>query len=151
MFIKLEQGLTQPFKTTAGVKQGCVLSPILFNLFINKLPSVYDQQCDPVSIQGQPLNCLMFADDCVVLSKSITGLQRSINKTVSHFKGLGLSINVKKTKVMIFNSRGFKPEKFPHLSFKIEESPLEIADSYTYLGLIFKPSGSVTAAVQAKT
>ena len=77
---------------------------------------------------------------------SETGLQRSIDKTRSHFTELGLSVNVKKTKVLIFNSGGFGPAKFTKLKFKINGKALEMTDSYTYLGVIFKPSGSVQFA-----
>ena len=58
IFIKLSGGLTQPFKSTAGVKQGCVLSPIFFNLYINKLPDSYDNNprsnsfCNPVTVEN---------------------------------------------------------------------------------------------------
>ena len=88
----------------------------------------------------------MWADDCVVLSTTESGLQRSIDKTFSHFSELGLTVNKKKTKIMIFNAGGFGPTKFPQLKFNINGSRLEMADSYPYLGLIFTPSGSVTSA-----
>ena len=103
MFIKVDGGLTKPFITTTGVKQGCVFSPLLFNLYINKLPTVYDEHCDPVYVGNKPVHCLMWADDCVVMSTTQAGLQRSINKTVEHFTNLGLTVNTKKTKCVIFN------------------------------------------------
>ena len=108
LYVKLEGGLTQPFTTTAGVKQGCVLSPILFNLFVNKLPLCYTDDCDLVHLGNESINCLMWADDCVVLSKSAKGLQASINKTVSFFSDLGIEVNTKKTQVMIFNPRALR-------------------------------------------
>ena len=90
----------------------------------------------------------MWADDCVVMSTSESGLQRSINQTVKHFTELGLLVNTKKTKVVIFNPSGWGPAQFPKLKFYIDNKTLENAASYTYLGLIFKPSGSVEAAAQ---
>ena len=134
MFVKVGGGLTKPFFTTVGVKQGCIFSPLLFNLYLNKLPDVYDNDCHPVLVNNKPVHCLMWADDCVVMSTSETGLQRSIDKTVSHFTELGLSVNVRKTKVLIFNSGGFGPAKFTKLKFKINGKALEMTDSYTYLG-----------------
>jgi hypothetical protein len=45
--------------------------------------------------------------------------------------------------VLVFISGGFGPAKFLKLKFKINGQALEMTDSYTYLGVIFKPSGSV--------
>ena len=79
--IRLSRGLLQPITTTIGVKQGCGLSPLLFNLFINKLPDIYDGSCDPVKIGDLDLNSLLWADDLVILSQGCTkyflsGIQR---------------------------------------------------------------------------
>ena len=148
MYVKLDNGLTQPFTTTIGLKQGCIFSPLLFNLYVNNLPNVYDDTCDPVYIGASPVHCLMWADDCVVMSTTEAGLQRSMDKTTNFFTSLGLSVNVKKTKVLIFNPRGFGPGKFPNLNFFINNRPVEKCDSYTYLGFVFKPSGSVTAGIK---
>ena len=48
--------------------------------------------------------------------------------------------------MLVFNSGGFSTAKFPKLKFKINGQALEMTDSYTYLGVIFKPSGSVQFA-----
>ena len=60
MYVKLDDGLTQPFITTTGLKQGCIFSPLLFNLYVNHLPAVYDSECDPVYIGTSPVHCLMW-------------------------------------------------------------------------------------------
>ena len=152
--IKLSNGLTKSFISTTGVKQGCVLSPICFNLFINRLPKTYNNNasspdyCNPVLMNNEPINCLSWADDCVVMSHSASGLQNSIRQTVNFFSELGLDVNVKKTKVMIFNPRGLGPKNFQHLNFTINDLPVEICEKYTYLGLVFKPSGSSIPAQQ---
>ena len=145
MFIKLDQGLTNPFTTTVGVKQGCSISPLIFNLFIDKLPTVYDETCDGLVLGNKKLNCLMWADDCVVFALSQQGLQIAINKTVEFFEA---NVNKKKTKCMIFNKRGIRPQFFPNVKFFINNQPLENAETYTYLGLVFVPSGSTTAATK---
>ena len=65
MFVKVRDGLTKPFVTTTGVKQGCVLSPIIFNLFIMGLPEALDDDgtTDPVTLNNEKLSVLMWADD----------------------------------------------------------------------------------------
>ena len=103
---RLSEGLLQPILTTIGVKQGCGLSPLVFNIFINKIPEIYDLYCDPVKLGNLSLNSLLWADDLALLSPSGAGLQRSIDKTYSFYQNLGLEMNTKKTKVMIFNGGG---------------------------------------------
>ena len=115
---------------------------------MNNLPNVYDSECDPVYVGASPVHCLMWADDCVVMSTTQAGLQRSMDRTVNYFTQQGLSVNVKKTKVLIFNPGGFGPAEFPNLNFYINGQIVEKCDSYTYLGFSFKPSGSVTAGVK---
>ena len=77
--VKLTNGLTDSFISTSGVKQGCVLSPILFNLFVRDLPDSFDSSCDPVDLYDSKLSCLMFADDLVLISQSANGLQNCLN------------------------------------------------------------------------
>ena len=50
VFIRLSEGLLQPILTTIGLKQGCGISPLLFNLFINQVENIFDESCDPVSL-----------------------------------------------------------------------------------------------------
>ena len=94
--VRLSEGLLQPISTTIGVKQGCGLSPLLFNLFINKLPDIFDHSCDPVKLGNLDVNSLLWADDLVILSSSSAGLQKSINKTFAFYQNLGLIIGTNK-------------------------------------------------------
>ena len=61
--MKLTDGITQSFVYTTEVQQGCNLSPTLFNLFINNIVELFDEQCHPPKIGNQNINCLMYADD----------------------------------------------------------------------------------------
>ena len=55
---------------------------------------------------------------------------------------------MKKTKVLIFNPSGWGPSKFQQFNFFINNKIVEKCDSYTYLGFVFKPSGSVAAGIK---
>ena len=111
IFVKLSDGLLQPFYTTVGVKQGCAFSPILFNLFINKICGIFDKSCDPVQLNNDDINCLLWADDLLLVSKSPTGLQHSIDKMQTCDDSLGLEVNIKKTEIMVMNKSGRKLDK----------------------------------------
>ena len=119
-YVRLSNGLLQPILTTIGLKQGCGISPLLFNLFINKLPDIFDQTCDPVKLGNDNLSSLLWADDLVIISSTSQGLQIAIDKTFEFYKNLGLELNSKKTKVMIFNARVLKLTNF---SFTVAGSP----------------------------
>jgi hypothetical protein len=91
------------------------------------------------------LNCLLWADDLVIFSQTAEGLQNSINKTKHFYDSLGLKINEKKTKIMIFNKSG-KTLKNKH-NFWLGGKPLEVTDQYQYLGLKLRPSGALNFSV----
>ena len=126
MFVKLSSGLTKPFVTSVGVKQGCVLSPMIFNLFINDLPNQFDDKCEPVFIGNHPVQSLMFADDVVILSQSAAGLKRAIGKTITYFENLNLKVNFDKSQIMIFNSRGLLLDKDPNHVFEVNGRKMKV-------------------------
>ena len=140
VFVWLSDGLLQPILTTIGLKQGCCLSGLLFNLFLNKLPLIFDGSCDPVTILDESVSCLLWADDLLIMSRSSARLQNAINKTKTFYDSLGLEVNQKKSKVMILNGWGLKLDTVPEHQFYIGTNHIEVVDSYQYLGLNIKPS-----------
>lgn len=139
--IRLEGGLSEPFAVNKGVKQGCVLSPLLFNIFTRDLPG-FLSECDPAYIKDKAISCLMYADDTILISKSAIGLQRAIDKLYEYCNKWDLIVNKSKTKVMIFNRKG----GLVCGNFKYGGETIEIVSDYVYLGINFKPSGSFASA-----
>ena len=72
--------ITDFFSSDIGVRQGDNLSPNLFKLFINDLPEIFDDSCSPILLNNLKVNCLMYADDVILLSENAQGLQSCLDK-----------------------------------------------------------------------
>ena len=140
--IKTKGGLTESFKVTAGVKQGEILSPNLFNLYINDLPSELPVDRDTPYLGIHDVRCLMYADDLFLCSLSPSGLQNSLDNLSSYCEKWHLEINLKKTKVMKLSGNGHKCSRH---SFKLNGEPIEIVQKYRYLGVEITSSCSYTS------
>ena len=77
--VKTREGLTDPFPIEVGTRQGCNLSPMLFNLFVNDLPLFLQRnESGYVLLHDIKLRCLLYADDIVLMSDTHSGLQKSL-------------------------------------------------------------------------
>ena len=112
--IKLNEGLTNTFVANQGVKQGCILSPLLFNIFLADLPRhLTKDECIPLELENSnPISCLMWADDILLLSEMEEGLQLMLNNLSLYARKNGRKIIADKTKSMIFNKSGKFFRKF---------------------------------------
>ena len=140
--IKLDNKLSDYFQVSLGVRQGCVLSPILFNIYINGLVRSLSNVCSSPAVLGHlKVPILMYADDIILLSESPVGLQNSMNSLQLYCKTWKLRVNTSKTKVIIFNSRSSAG-----YNFKIGQHAIEMVKQYCYLGVTVHQSGNFKMA-----
>ena len=74
--VKVKSGLTASFTHLVGVRRGCNLSPTLLNqlnIFVNDIVDIFDSTCDPLIMGECKINCLLYADDLILLSESEHG------------------------------------------------------------------------------
>ena len=139
--IRLPSDTSHFFPSSARLKQGCSLSPILFSLFYSmKLVTFFDQdQCQPPSILKLSLKHLLYADDLVLISETKNGLQQCLNKLQKYCEKNRITVNNKKTKVMIVQKR---KSKIVPTNLSFADKTIDFCNSYTYLGSIISNTGN---------
>ena len=138
--IKVKGKVMEPITSNLGLKQGCPLSPLLFNLYINDIAKYLNKKSkEPnITLQGTEITHFLYADDLVIVSPTKNGLQEKLNHLSQFAKDKDLTINSKKSKIVIFNKGG----KLLKEQFTLDGKQLEIVPFYTYLGIDIPTSGS---------
>ncbi|OXA64322.1 Retrovirus-related Pol polyprotein from type-1 retrotransposable element R2 [Folsomia candida] len=141
--VRTGEGLTPSFPIDKGVLQGDSASPLIFNCFIDSVvKDLNNSGIQAIHIGSALLHILMFADDVVLVANTAYQLQQKIDILANSFREMGLTVNISKTKVLLFAKR--KPSY--SLKFHWDDAPLETVDEYTYLGVIFHRNGHFSKA-----
>ena len=119
------------FASNVGLLQGETSSPILFSLFVNDLEKSLTGNSIGVDIIDILIKILMFADDMIILSTTVEGLQNGLNNLSDYCKKWGLTVNISKTKIMVFR-KGGKLSDIEKWFFN--GMLLDIVASFNYLG-----------------
>ena len=143
---KVGKSISNFFNMSQGVKQGCILSPLLFNIYLSDLQQNIEKEGnDPVEISpAETLGCIIWADDILLLSKSELGLSNMLSTLKTFTEKNGMKINTTKTKAMIFN----KNRRHIKKSFPFGESKIESTRHYKYLGFLVTPSGEIHSGLK---
>ena len=135
--VYLNNSIGDWFRTTVGVRQGCVLSPTLFNIFLERIMTdALNDHEGTVSIGGRNITNLRFADDIDGLAgreDELADLVERIDKTSTAF---GMQINAEKTKLMTNNTNGFSTD------IRVNGEKLDCVKRFKYLGAIITDEGS---------
>lgn len=132
--------LSNTIPTQRGVRQGCILAPLLFNFYINSLVEhLTKPEFHPPKIAHRHLSLLLYADDAALISRTPVGLRRALQALATCCQENRLEINYDKTKVMAFGERSVTRV------WRIYEHRIEQVAQFKYLGVIFQNNNSKSA------
>ena len=128
-FVRLSGVKSELFDVAIGVPQGSCLGPLLYNIYTNDLHKFLITKLLNVSD-------ILYADDTVLVSsnKNLTSLEVAITSAITNFnewcKYNKLSINISKTRMMVFSNRVTPP-----VSIKLDGLLIQCVDEFKYLGV----------------
>ena len=135
MGVQFADGMSPTFDSLLGVKQGCPLSPTLFGIFIDDFQAELEAGSAGFALptlSGVQTPALFYADDLALVSTTVAGLQAQLDLLQAYSKRWRLTVNVKKTKVVVYTTPRGKVSA-PQLSYM--SAPIEVLDTFRYLGV----------------
>ena len=128
-YIRLDQDMSDEIMIKRGVRQGCVLSPCLFNLYTEMIFR-HIEDIKGVIVGGVNFNNLRYADDTVLLAEDERSLQEILNEVNNAGKLYNMKMNAKKTKSMIITRKEIKPS----MNLTIDGTEIDQVTNFPYLG-----------------
>ena len=101
--VRTGHGTTDWFQIGKGVRQGCILSPCLFNLYAEYITRNVglEEAEDGIKIARRNSNNLRYADDTTLMAESEEELKGLLMKVKEESEKVGLKLNIQKTKTMV--------------------------------------------------
>jgi len=134
--VKWGQVMSYFYELKTGVRQGGVLSPLLFGIFIDRLVTAVCKENLGCRIGASCCAIFMYADDVILLAPSVQALQTLVNICEAELNYLDMAINVSKSACMRFGSR----HKNTCASVLVSGLSIEWVTSARYLGVYFESS-----------
>ena len=125
--VRTGHGTTDWFQIGKGVRQGCILSPCLFNLYAEYLmrnAGVYETQAG-IKIAGRNINNLRYAHDTTLMAENEEELKSLLMKVKGESEKVGLKLNIQKTKLMPSSTI---------ISWQIDGETVEAIDDFIFSG-----------------
>ena len=125
--VRTGHGTTDRFQIGKGVRQGCILSPCLFNLYAEYLMrnAGLEEAQAGIKIARRNINNLRYADDTTLMAK-IEELKSLLMKVKEGSEKVGLKLNIQKTKIMASG---------PITSWQIDGETVETVSDFIFGGL----------------
>ena len=126
--VKTRHRTTDWFQIRKGVRQGCILSPCLFNLYAEYIMwnARLDEAQAGIKIAGRNINNLRYADEITLMAESEEELKSLLMKVKEESEKVGLKLSIQKTKIMASG---------PITSWQIDGETMETVRRLYFLGL----------------
>ncbi len=134
-------GLTSEcFTVSNGVRQGGILSPILFNIYMDDLSVVLNNSKLGCRINGTAVNHLMYADDTCLIASSPTALQNLLNICSDFAYVNSVVFNEGKTKLMCYKPKSLANLRVPEIF--VNGKSISVVNEHKYLGILLQDNQS---------
>ena len=131
--IRWGSSTSNPFRTTNGIRQGGLLSPLLFNVYVDSLHDRLSLSRVGCHIGDCCINAISYADDMVLLAPNVDALQTMLNICGAEATTLDIEYNTNKSVCMLVKPRTMQRFQFRANSV-LSGTQLEYVDSFPYLG-----------------
>ena len=132
--VNTKHGKTKEFPTKDNIRQGGVLSVMMYALLMDEIAKEVDQENEgiPLPNSNKNIGCLLWMDDVVLIHESAEGLQNLLNTTNKIAKKYHIAFGKEKSKAMYIGRGNQKKEKEKPL--KLGDMEIEYTKKYKYLG-----------------
>ena len=140
---------SEKFQNTSGVRQGCVLSPLLFLVILDAVMDKLDRSVE-LGIQWRPfekLGDLNYADDMCFITHNFQDKKDKFEKLSAIANSVGLKINLKKTKLMRIGTTNKDPFS---VTINSTQHVIEDVESFCYLGSIVSIDGGTEQDIKTR-
>ncbi|KAF7254641.1 putative uncharacterized transposon-derived protein F52C9.6 [Varanus komodoensis] len=141
--VRTGYGTTEWFKIGKGVRQGCILSPCLFNLNAEHIMRKVGLDESPVGIKiaGRNINNLRYANGTTLMAESEEELKSLLMRVKEESAKVGLKLNIKKTKIMAPS---------PLTSWQIDGEEMEVVTDFIFLGSKITADGDCSQEIKRR-
>ena len=143
--VRVGEELTEWQEIRRGVRQGCVLSPDLFNIYSEMIMRKLED-LEGISVGGRNITNIRYADDTALIADSEAKMQALVNTLVMESERRGLKVNFSKTKVLVVR----KGDEQIDARIKIHSNNLEQVKSFSYLGSILTEDGRCDKEIKTR-
>ena len=138
--VKQMSSFSDYFSYSVGLRQGEVMSPLLFSLFVEDLELYLQNDVNSgLVIDDIIILLLLFADDMAIVGKTPCEIQNHLDNLYTYCNHWGLQVNTIKTKVVVFRKRG---GLLPTESWTYNSQPIQVVNDFNYLGVVFNYTGN---------